>query len=321
MPVGLVSMPSIKASFGRKLLDLLAGSPVPAEWIYPSAPGPTERSARRGRLHIELVSHCWQYSNLLSYQLHSLLQQRIEHADITYTLFYNDTDRATVSLLELIKTRVAETPKSVPANQALLSKADPATMPINWNFRPLPKPELFRRAIGRNRAALATRADWIWFTDCDLVFLPGCLDGLAAALQGRTDALVFPAREYRTIAYTDQDTVRAVQLERAELKAVDADELECFEITRATGPLQITHGDVARAVGYCRHAEAYLVPATERFQKCTEDRVFRWMLGTQGVPLEIPGVCRIQHADKGRYRTGSSSAKWRKWIRTVKYRR
>jgi hypothetical protein len=73
---------------------------------------------------------------------------------------------------------------------------------------------------------------------------------------------------------------------------------------RATGPLQIVHGDVARAVGYCDTLKYYQKPSAN-FAKCYEDRAFRWLLRSDGVPLDVPGVYRLRHIHKGRY-TGSS---------------
>ena len=37
------------------------------------------------------------------------------------------------------------------------------------------------------------------------------------------------------------------------------------------------------------------------FAKCHEDTAFRWLLGTQGSPVPVPGVARIRHQAKGRY--------------------
>ena len=53
-------------------------------------------------------------------------------------------------------------------------------LPVSW----------FRRGIGRNLAAKSTRADWIWFTDADIVFQEKCLDTLADLLQGRSGARI-----------------------------------------------------------------------------------------------------------------------------------
>ncbi|MFN2238487.1 MAG: glycosyltransferase family 2 protein, partial [Thermoanaerobaculia bacterium] len=68
----------------------------------------------------------------------------------------------------------------------------------------------------------------------------------------------------------------------------------------AKGGVQVTHGDVARALGYCDALKVYQRPA-ERWRKAWEDRAYRWLLGTEGTPLDVPGCYRIRHAAKGRY--------------------
>ena len=67
---------------------------------------------------------------------------------------------------------------------------------------------------------------------------------------------------------------------------VDADLFHPSYPTRATGPLQITHGDVARACGYCKHIKYYQSPA-DAWSKTYEDRAYRWLLGTQGTPIDF----------------------------------
>jgi hypothetical protein len=39
------------------------------------------------------------------------------------------------------------------------------------------------------------------------------------------------------------------------------------------------------------------------------------LIGTHGVPLEIPNVCQIRHIVKGRYKRGSFFTKVRTFIR------
>lgn len=175
-----------------------------------------------------------------------------------------------------------------------------------------------RRCIGRNQAALATEADWVWFTDCDLVFGEGCLDALAEKLQGRTDALVYPQVEHCTSLLADDDARLAQGAAELELASTPA-EFKARTVSRATGPLQIAHGDVSRAVGYCDAIQAYKAGA-DHWRKCYEDRTYRWLLGTQGVPLDIPGVQRIRHISKGRYRAGGRMAALRQRIRQTKDR-
>ena len=83
---------------------------------------------------------------------------------------------------------------------------------------------------------------------------------------------------------------------------------------KAKGPHQITHGDIARACGYCDAIKHYQTPA-ERWMKTYEDRAFRWLIGTHGTPLDIPNVCQIRHIVKGRYKKDSLFTRLRKFIR------
>lgn len=66
--------------------------------------------------------------------------------------------------------------------------------------------------------------------------------------------------------------------------------------------MQISHGDVARACGYCETISVYQKPAS-RWRKAHEDRAYRWLLGTRGISIGISGVFRIRHLAKGRYGT------------------
>ncbi len=265
---------------GRRALKLLAGSPLPANWWYPSPPKESERVAREGPLSIEIVSHCWGYSRLLAYQLTSLIDHPISDARVRMTVFHGKEDTATVNLLAFIKEHRINN--------------------LEWNWRVLPPQQLFRRSIGRNLAALESSADWLWFTDCDMTFQTDCLDSLNAVLQGRRDALVYPQTESKTDAYAQEDAEQPNVLKTPELLRVAPEDFIEHQVTRATGPLQITHGDVARSVGYCNAVPYYQQPQA-RWQKADEDRMFRWLLGTQGVPVEVDGVCRVQHVQKGRY--------------------
>ena len=148
-----------------------------------------------------------------------------ERVDVTVTVFHAPEDRRTADLLAFFGAHELDG--------------------VRWNWQPLPKEQLFRRAIGRNRAALATQADWVWFTDCDLMFRDGCLDALGARLQARRDALVYPREERRTPLLADDDPMLAAG---AEPRVVDIDtaQFTAQRPSRATGPLQIAHGDVCR---------------------------------------------------------------------------
>jgi hypothetical protein len=274
---------------------------LPARWFEPDLPPPGRRAAREGRLSLEVVSHCWNYSHLLVYQLSSLVLFRPRDIDVTMTVFYCPEDLGTLRLLEFFAAQ------QVPG--------------VRWNWRPLARQELFRRGIGRNLAALQTRSDWVWFTDCDLMFREGCLDALSGVLQGRRDALVFPREERCTDLLAEHNPMLQAGAGGGEPRMLDIDATQfvTYRRSRATGPLQIAHGDVCRAVGYCRNIRLYQTP-TETFAKCHEDRAFRWLLRSQGEPLPIPGVYRIRHVHKGRYTGSVSGNRLRTWLRVVQSR-
>ena len=262
-------------------LRFAAGGWVPARWFMKTLPPEEQRAARTGILELEIVSHCWRYSHLLAYQLSSLVLYPPSRLKVTVTVFHATGDEDTVAMLRFFSTW------NIPN--------------VTWNWQVMDAHQLFRRAIGRNRAARKSKADWIWFTDCDVAFHRGCLNALADALQGRRDALVYPREERCSHLLDSSDPM--LNPDRSELRLVDIDPAR-FSIVkqrdRATGPLQIVHGDVARACGYCESLRVYQKPS-RKWTKATEDRAFRWLLGTQGVPIDVPGVYRIRHMAKGRY--------------------
>ncbi|MFP4155061.1 MAG: glycosyltransferase family 2 protein [Halothiobacillaceae bacterium] len=279
---------------------LAAKGVVPAHWFEPNLPPENERSARTGRLRLEAVSHCWHYSHLLVYQLSSLVLFPPGECDVTMTVFYCPEDRQTGQLLDYFSSI------RVPG--------------VQWNWQQLPKEKLFRRGIGRNLAALATRADWVWFTDCDLMFRDGCLDSLVKQLQGRREALFYPEEERRTELLAEDAPLLSQARKKPSVRDIDPSAFVCHRPSRATGPLQITHGDVCRAVGYCRSINLFQKPAPQ-FAKCHEDRAFRWLLRSQGIAIPVPSVYRIRHVTKGRYeQSGAAAGAFRSRIRRLQDR-
>jgi hypothetical protein len=258
---------------------------VPARWYLPELPGTEPHPASERPLRLEIVSHCWRYAPFLIHQLSSLVRFPPQRLEVTVTVYHAASDRETVEALAAFEGREPET--------------------VRWNWRDLPEEALFRRAIGRNDAARRTEADWIWFTDCDVLFRERCLDELADALRHRTDLLVYPTHEWVTpLLPPDHPMIRAGEV-RPLGPDIDPSLFEKASRSRATGPLQIMHGDAARAVGYCGCIPFYQKPVT-KWAKAYEDRALRWLLRTGGIPVEIPGVYRIRHLSKGRY-----SGNWR----------
>ncbi|NVJ60605.1 MAG: glycosyltransferase family 2 protein [Gammaproteobacteria bacterium] len=278
-----------------RFLRFAAGGLVPAGWFLPNfkKKGWAPKTAP---VHIEIVSHCWQYAHFLVYQLSSLVNYPPEKVKVTMTVYYSEEDQNTAAVLKQFSQYAIDN--------------------VEWNWQSLPKFHLFRRAIGRNHAAKQTKADWIWFTDCDLLFHEHCLDALGDSLTGRTDVLTFPRQEKVTSLLTDEDPILAFDKTKIELKDIDTSQFVVSERGRATGPLQITHGDVAREYGYCESLSYYQRPS-EKWCKAYEDRAFRWLLRSKGEPLEVPGVYRIRHVFKGRYTGGKANTKLRTVIRKL----
>ncbi len=266
----------------------------PARWIEPDLPRKDARKARTGVLTLEIVSHCWNYSHLLIYQLSSLVLFPPRDLKVIVTILYSSEDEETVRVLRGF-------------DQIQLEN-------VTWNWLELPRQQLFRRGIGRNAVALRTQADWVWFTDCDVLFRDNCLDQLACELQGRQDALVYPDVEYCTPILPDDHALLDAGRAATEVLDIGDMTLHARPRKRATGPLQITHGDVCRAVGYCRNIAIYQQPS-ETWTKAHEDGAFRWLLRTKGEALPIPSVVRIRHLSKGRYTGGAAATRLRTRIR------
>ena len=318
-PVSLVDSESFKALCTRHpensvdwqdricqcLHKMAAGSPLPAKWIYPELrqlADTIETNQSKDSMRLEIVSHCWNYSDYLAFQLGSLLANPPSpKLHITMTVFHAAEDQQTSALLK----RIGE-----------LSVAN-----ITWNWQALPAAYVFRRSIGRNLAALHTQADWIWFTDCDETFQAGCLTGLHQTLAECSEPLVFPLIEHRTEPMESSEL--KVNYDADWVSAISELPLDAFHantMTRATGPLQITHGDIARKFGYCKDVNCFQKPEVH-FAKAHEDRIFRWLLNTNGTGVDIPGVFRIQHREKGRERNSRWLSSIRESLRHARYKR
>ncbi len=269
---------------------------LPAAWFRKVDPDKVDKARRTGKLSLEIVCHCWQYGHFLTYQLSSLVKHHSYKLDITMSVFYADGDESVARVLDFFQ--------------------DIDVPGVTWNWRMLPKEQLFRRSIGRNIAAKSTTADWIWFTDCDILFHENCLDTLADELQGRDDVLTFPRIGLGTSLMEDDADVLNRGKEGPAIREIPLEDFYPYggPRSKAKGPYQIMHGDVARACGYCEDIGLYQKPS-ERWRKTYEDRAFRWIIGSQGTALDVPGACQIRHVSKGRYKKDSFMSKVRMFVR------
>lgn len=286
----------LRNSVEELFMRIAATGVVPPAVFLRSVPDESDLPARTGHLTLEIVSHCWKYDFLLAYQLSSLVNHPPSRLSITMTVFHSPEDRGTSRLLEMFGAIAVEG--------------------VSWNWVALEKERLFRRSIGRNMAARTTSADWIWFTDCDVIFHEGALDSLAESLQGRRDRLVFPRVERTTPLLDRDDPMLTAATGDPRIVEIDTSRFRPRPLEVAKGPMQITHGDVARAVGYCEELRVYQRPA-DHWRKAWEDRAYRWLLRTDGTPLDVSSVHRIRHASKGRYVEGTLGGRIRGWIRRL----
>ena len=226
-------------------------------------------------VQLEIVAHCIHYSRVLSYQLSSLvLHPPVAPVHLTYTLCYSPADESTQRVVRFFDSSSMER--------------------IHWNWMPMRTEDVNGRAIGRNRAARASRAEWIWFIDADFCLGPGCLSSWASLAAGQNAPLLFPELILGTTRARGEELIDA-----AAEPAVRGIPSDCFYVRqpfrRATGGVQITRGSVARERGYLPRSRRYQRPS-ECWRITHEDVAFRKQLGTAGVPISIPGVFRIRHS-------------------------
>lgn len=278
----------------NQFYNRVVGSILPLSWFAPVAPDNSELSKAGTPVKLQVVSHCWNYSHLSLFQLSSIVNFPPTECTLTYTLFYAEEDVGMRQLVE--RFNAIDVPNVI------------------WDWQILPKDELFRRAIGRNKAALSSTADWIWFADCDLIFHKGCLDSVARAVKDKQSRLIFPNHEGVTELLPPEHAMLNQTPDDVGTIDVDPTLFQYNKITKAKGAFQIVHADVARAVGYCQTIRLYQTPST-RWRKTYEDTVFRRLIETEGEPVNITNLFRIRHAEKGRYAKNSSVSHFRKKLR------
>ena len=268
---------------------------LPVSWFRAPLPVVKDRKAVDGFFKLEIVSHCWGYSNMLTYQLSSFVNFPPTKCALTVTVFYAKEDVKSQAVIDFFSTKSVEN--------------------VTWNFQALSKGKLFRRGIGRNLAARSTDADWLWFTDCDIIFHENCLDSLAEQLQGKQESLYYPQQE-RTTEMLAQDDPMLRQDSEPQLVDINADGFSLHSRDKAKGAFQIVHGDVARAIGYCEKLKIFQTE-DDRWRKTYEDTAFKWLISSEGIPLDIDGVFQIRHVQKGRYAKDSTVSKVRSKTRRI----
>lgn len=233
-------------------------------------------------MRLEIVTHCWRYSRLLTYQLSSLALFPLENTQVTMTVFYSHEDEDTVKVLDFFS--------SIEVNN------------VTWRWWPLETRSLMQRAIGRNLAALNNQADWIWFADADLCFRENSLDRLTELVAAFSPAQL-PPLIYPQYLWSNRDSATGdAHIGRLDgsTRLVDLNPADFIKAkwSRATGAVQISPGALVKETGYCLGSR-FQKPAG-RWMRTFADVAFRRQLGSSGKAVDVPHVYRISHSQAGR---------------------
>lgn len=241
------------------------------------------------RPHVEIVTHCYsgpnsggQYAQHLKWQFASLIHHSAPVRTCLTVCYATEGDQYTAQRIQRM--------------ERLLRESDNMSH-LSLKLIRLAPSQLFRRAIGRNYAALNSVARVVWFTDVDYLFGEGCLQELAKIADNET-GLIYPAR---LIISKDHATgAAAVEREmRNELPKINPKEFASRRQKLCIGGIQIVGGNLARAEGYCKGTKwVEPVDPAAGFRSCACDRAFRH--GKGGQRVAIPSVYRLRHELDGR---------------------
>lgn len=222
---------------------------------------------------LEIVTHSWRYARCLCYQLTSV--KKYGQGCLVSLFYCPEEDPKTASVVDFFKDKI--------------------------NLQPwaLPREMLCARAIGRNMAARATKADLVWFTDCDYLLGEGSVEAMT---QEREGVLWHPPYIMATEQPVGDKLIFAVK--PPELVSAEDEFFNVrYRLRTAVGGFQLARGDVVREKGYIPHSARHQKPRKE-WRRTYCDRVFRHSLGTGGIKVEIQGIKRIRHTERGRFKRG-----------------
>ena len=259
---------------------------------------------------IEVVSHCYaaelpQYAAFLVYQASSLVLHKPRSCDVCLSVCVWSEKENPDDLTELLAAAAPPMPwrvadpnvaKVLPwVKQTLIEHG------VGWSVCHLTRGEIGRRCIGRNRLALASEADIVWFADVDQVFRDGVLDRLATMEWPEGASMIHPREIMIHRDHKTGDTlVRDVPVESLFVYGpfdVNPAEFVPKRYNRAIGGVQIIRGDFARKHGYLNGDEKWRA-VLRPFGDFRDDVAYRRFCSERGaiVAVNLPGVFRLRHA-------------------------
>ncbi len=227
---------------------------------------------------LELVTHCYameypHYAALLNYQLSSLVLHPPKcHVSIVVCYILKDT-----------------------ATHGVINHFCGYTN-LDISVITLTEREIGRRAIGRNIAASSTKADVMWFTDVDHVFIE-CLDDLMSREWVDGSTMLFPRiiQIQASHALGDMYIKRAIGV--AKPHDINQKEFIAKKYRRAIGGVQIVRGDFAREHGYLKTFKKWQNPTDTPFKEFRDDIAYRNFCLRFGniTAIDLPGMYRLRH--------------------------
>lgn len=234
---------------------------------------------------IEIISHCWaaelpHFADALRYQLSSVVLHAPKNCHVLVTVCYCPEDTATLDAIGWFAGQRRDLINPVP----------------------LTKQQLGRRAIGRNIAALATKADRVWFADVDQVFYDGCLDRLAALEWPVGASMIFPRCIKIHCDHTTGDETLAKARSTSRMVDVDPRQFIDKRYNRAIGGVQILQGDFVREHGYLKDSKKWqrLRKDNRMFNDFHDDMAYRrYCEGFGNIQsVKLDGMFRLRHTQK-----------------------
>ena len=238
----------------------------------------------------EIVSHCWNYYRMLTYQASSVFLNPPIHDEVILTVYCSLSDDKKTKL------RLDQ----------MLGWDWPTN--VTLNIEDIPKRKLFRRAIGRQMTAASTEADWVWFADVDMFIGKRFWDGFKLAVESHPESpLLFP-NSVLVSSQDEGDEMVIKSLNAATPQLPSCEQFGELRYPRAIGGVQFVAGDALRQHGYVSSTSNYL-REKDTFQSCRGDIAHRRHMvsrleGASWLRVEMPDLYRIRHSERGRQKEG-----------------
>jgi len=234
-------------------------------------------------MRTKIITHCYAsqlpfFATCLKFQLQSISVTGVDN-DVEVNVCFNRDDIDTVKVLRWYETNKVRRHKLV-----------------TFEF---PVEELGRRSIGRNKAALWSKADIVWFTDVDYCFCDGIFNKLESFQWPEGASMVFPGTIMIHKNHAMGDELLKIHKNNDIVPLIVPDDFTESVLNRAIGGVQIVQGDFAYEHGYLKDEEKWQRPTVKPFGDFRDDIAYRKFCLKYGTieKVELPGIYRIRHTE------------------------